>query len=135
MESMLEEYRVRWEKDGDLSAVAHAVSFCGSNNLPLPIWCVEPVLKGLVLYDEHGGKGRAQSLRGKLETRTTHETRHDLVKMVRGSPMEFCGKPKVSLDRAFDYVATTLLKGKNITARTVKASYMQIEKQTKKSPI
>ena len=132
MESMLEEHRTRWLGGGDLSAVAETVFICGHNTFPLPDWCVEPVLKGLELYNEHGGKGRAQSPRGKLEMRTAHETRHDLVKMVHDNPMEFCGERKVSLDRAFEYVATTLLKGKCITARTVKASYMQIERQTKK---
>ncbi|MGX1107835.1 MULTISPECIES: hypothetical protein [Bradyrhizobium] len=122
---LLERYREEWEA-GDTRSLAEAVALCGWNGLPLPEWCVEPVIAGLELFATHGGQGRSQSPASRLKAKQDHQLRYALVELELNCA-DASGK-RPTLVQAYAAVAERL-RGQNITARTVKASHDLIKKQ------
>ncbi|MFT3811067.1 MAG: hypothetical protein QM698_14225 [Micropepsaceae bacterium] len=122
IDELLADYEARWD-EGDVSAVAEAVAFCGYNSYPLPSWCVDPCMEALSLYNAEGGRGRVNTRAAKFAELQKKQRRHALVKL----ELEFsrdAGKP-VTIDKACEIVAQKL-PSENVSARAVLKSYREI---------
>jgi hypothetical protein len=123
-EGLLLKCETAWKERRDIEALGEAVALCGWNSLPLPEWSVDPILSGLALLNEHGGRGRGQSLRTKLEERQKHERRHAFVSWLR----KHGASGGLTLERAFEEAAKA---EKTVTADAIRKSYRAVEKAKK----
>lgn len=124
----------RWIDDGDVGAVAEAISWCGYNGLRLPEWCVEPAICGLGLF-AHKGKGKGYSTRASELVQLQKERhRYALVSLHRDFDLAAGKVPDmVAIYKEVAAVLGRFEKGdwrlQNVNWETVQASYLKLKNQ------
>lgn len=125
-----------WIDDGDVGAVAEAITLCGWNGLRLPEWCVEPTIRGLELFAGQG-RGKGHSTRAsELVQLYKDRQRHALVSLHRDLDLAAGKEP----DMVAIYTEVAAVLGRfekddwrlqNVNWETVQASYLKIKNQAK----